>query len=86
MLSFCAPYTTLNCAADGQFSKECSAQDGGTIYRSSIAVVFLGRPPPTFLTAIPRVWKAFQRHFCWFRTLQLLLSSYAPPPAFRSFH
>ncbi|GFV70589.1 structural maintenance of chromosomes protein 2-2 [Trichonephila clavipes] len=29
------------------------------IYRSSPAVV-LGRPPPTFLTAVPVVWNAFQ--------------------------
>ncbi|GFW86932.1 structural maintenance of chromosomes protein 2-2 [Trichonephila clavipes] len=30
------------------------------IYRSSPAVVVLGRPPPTFLTAVPVVWNAFQ--------------------------
>ncbi|GFT93678.1 hypothetical protein TNCV_1920531 [Trichonephila clavipes] len=29
------------------------------IYRSSPAVVVLGRPPPTFLTAVPVVWNAF---------------------------
>ncbi|GFY21229.1 uncharacterized protein TNCV_3992731 [Trichonephila clavipes] len=28
--------------------------------RSSPAVVALGRPPPTFLTAVPVVWNAFQ--------------------------
>ncbi|GFX00809.1 retrotransposable element Tf2 protein type 1 [Trichonephila clavipes] len=36
------------------------------IYRSSPAVVVLGRPPPTFLTAVPVVWNAFKsakRHF-----------------------
>ncbi|GFV41240.1 hypothetical protein TNCV_1859591 [Trichonephila clavipes] len=32
------------------------------IYRSSPAVVILGRPPPTFLTAVPVVWNAFQAH------------------------
>ncbi|GFY05150.1 hypothetical protein TNCV_3270221 [Trichonephila clavipes] len=31
-------------------------------YRSSPAVVILGRPPPTFLTAVPVVWNAFQAH------------------------
>ncbi|GFU54369.1 hypothetical protein TNCV_3365711 [Trichonephila clavipes] len=31
------------------------------IYRSSPAVVVLGRPPPTFLTAVPVVWNAFKR-------------------------
>ncbi|GFU49316.1 structural maintenance of chromosomes protein 2-2 [Trichonephila clavipes] len=30
------------------------------IYRSSPAVVVLGRPPPTFQTAVPVVWNAFQ--------------------------
>ncbi|GFV78716.1 DDE Tnp4 domain-containing protein [Trichonephila clavipes] len=30
------------------------------IYRSSSAVVVLGRPPPTFLTAVPVVWNAFR--------------------------
>ncbi|PRD26368.1 UNVERIFIED_CONTAM: Structural maintenance of chromosomes protein 2-2 [Trichonephila clavipes] len=30
------------------------------IYRSSPAVVVHGRPPPTFLTAVPVVWNAFQ--------------------------
>ncbi|GFW22725.1 structural maintenance of chromosomes protein 2-2 [Trichonephila clavipes] len=30
------------------------------IYRSSPAVVVLERPPPTFLTAVPVVWNAFQ--------------------------
>ncbi|GFU99749.1 HTH_48 domain-containing protein [Trichonephila clavipes] len=30
------------------------------IYRSSPAVVVLGRPPPTFLTPVPVVWNAFQ--------------------------
>ncbi|GFV42083.1 structural maintenance of chromosomes protein 2-2 [Trichonephila clavipes] len=30
------------------------------IYRSSPAVVVLGRPPPIFLTAVPVVWNAFQ--------------------------
>ncbi|GFX94007.1 hypothetical protein TNCV_3413691 [Trichonephila clavipes] len=30
------------------------------IYRSSPAVVVLGWPPPTFLTAVPVVWNAFQ--------------------------
>ncbi|GFV13925.1 structural maintenance of chromosomes protein 2-2 [Trichonephila clavipes] len=30
------------------------------IYRSSPAVVVLGRPPPTFLTVVPVVWNAFQ--------------------------
>ncbi|GFU52507.1 hypothetical protein TNCV_2115051 [Trichonephila clavipes] len=30
------------------------------VYRSSPAVVVLGRPPPTFLTAVPVVWNAFQ--------------------------
>ncbi|GFW37423.1 hypothetical protein TNCV_860301 [Trichonephila clavipes] len=30
------------------------------IYRSSPAVVILVRPPPTFLTAVPVVWNAFQ--------------------------
>ncbi|GFW48814.1 hypothetical protein TNCV_4243941 [Trichonephila clavipes] len=30
------------------------------IYRSSPAVVVLVRPPPTFLTAVPVVWNAFQ--------------------------
>ncbi|GFW52777.1 hypothetical protein TNCV_2393561 [Trichonephila clavipes] len=30
------------------------------IYRSSPAVVVLGRSPPTFLTAVPVVWNAFQ--------------------------
>ncbi|GFY19687.1 structural maintenance of chromosomes protein 2-2 [Trichonephila clavipes] len=30
------------------------------IYRSSPAVVVLGRLPPTFLTAVPVVWNAFQ--------------------------
>ncbi|GFW54090.1 structural maintenance of chromosomes protein 2-2 [Trichonephila clavipes] len=30
------------------------------IYRLSPAVVVLGRPPPTFLTAVPVVWNAFQ--------------------------
>ncbi|GFV45634.1 structural maintenance of chromosomes protein 2-2 [Trichonephila clavipes] len=30
------------------------------IYRSSPAVVVLGRPPPTFLTAVSMVWNAFQ--------------------------
>ncbi|GFX04613.1 hypothetical protein TNCV_2773441 [Trichonephila clavipes] len=29
------------------------------IYRSTPAVVVLGRPPPTFLTAEPMVWNAF---------------------------
>ncbi|GFU31574.1 structural maintenance of chromosomes protein 2-2 [Trichonephila clavipes] len=32
------------------------------IYRSSPAVVVLGQPPPTFLTAVPVVWNAFQAH------------------------
>ncbi|GFW28078.1 tryptophan 5-hydroxylase 1 [Trichonephila clavipes] len=30
------------------------------IYRSYPAIVVLGRPPPTFLTAVPVVWNAFQ--------------------------
>ncbi|GFX66109.1 structural maintenance of chromosomes protein 2-2 [Trichonephila clavipes] len=30
------------------------------IYQSSPAVVVLGWPPPTFLTAVPVVWNAFQ--------------------------
>ncbi|GFX70939.1 hypothetical protein TNCV_1689221 [Trichonephila clavipes] len=30
------------------------------IYRSSSAVFVFGRPPPTFLTAVPVVWNAFQ--------------------------
>ncbi|GFY05059.1 hypothetical protein TNCV_561911 [Trichonephila clavipes] len=30
------------------------------IYRSFPAVVVLGRPPPTFLTAVPVVWNAIQ--------------------------
>ncbi|GFV71666.1 hypothetical protein TNCV_3534561 [Trichonephila clavipes] len=30
------------------------------MYRSSPAVVVLGRPPPTFLAAVPVVWNAFQ--------------------------
>ncbi|GFX03143.1 hypothetical protein TNCV_4289261 [Trichonephila clavipes] len=30
------------------------------IYWSSPAVVILGRPPPTVLTAVPVVWNAFQ--------------------------
>ncbi|GFU25110.1 hypothetical protein TNCV_3360441 [Trichonephila clavipes] len=30
------------------------------IYRSSPAVVVFERPPPTFLTAVPVVWNAFQ--------------------------
>ncbi|GFX09859.1 hypothetical protein TNCV_3565371 [Trichonephila clavipes] len=30
------------------------------IYRSSPAVVVLGRPPPTFLTDVPVVWNSFE--------------------------
>ncbi|GFX07886.1 hypothetical protein TNCV_4161551 [Trichonephila clavipes] len=30
------------------------------IYQSSPAVVILGQPPPTFLTAVPVVWNAFE--------------------------
>ncbi|GFW56619.1 hypothetical protein TNCV_1863291 [Trichonephila clavipes] len=58
------------------------------IYRSSTAVYVLERPPPTFLTAVPVVWNAFQARET---TLLLIpnsaatLVTYAPPPAFRSF-
>ncbi|GFY36642.1 structural maintenance of chromosomes protein 2-2 [Trichonephila clavipes] len=44
------------------------------IYRSSPAVVVLGRPPPTFLTAVPVVWNAFQARET---TLQLIPNSAA---------
>ncbi|GFT74932.1 histone-lysine N-methyltransferase SETMAR [Trichonephila clavipes] len=40
------------------------------IYRSSLAVVVLERPPPTYLTAVPVVWNAFQA-----REMTLLLIS-----------
>ncbi|GFW45110.1 hypothetical protein TNCV_716121 [Trichonephila clavipes] len=58
------------------------------IYRSSPAVVVLGRPPPTFLTAVPVVWNAFQARNDTFVDSELC--SYTgdgtpPPPAFRSF-
>ncbi|GFU33918.1 structural maintenance of chromosomes protein 2-2 [Trichonephila clavipes] len=58
------------------------------IYRSSPAVVVLGRPPPTFLTDVPVVWNAFQARET---TLLLIpnsaatLVTVASPPAFRSF-
>ncbi|GFU69108.1 structural maintenance of chromosomes protein 2-2 [Trichonephila clavipes] len=35
-------------------------RSGRMIYRPSLAVVVLGRPPPTFLTAVPVVWNAYQ--------------------------
>ncbi|GFY20066.1 structural maintenance of chromosomes protein 2-2 [Trichonephila clavipes] len=43
------------------------------IYRSSPAVVVLGQPPPTYLTAVQVVWNAFQA-----RETTLLLN---PSPA-----
>ncbi|GFU61704.1 structural maintenance of chromosomes protein 2-2 [Trichonephila clavipes] len=43
------------------------------IYRSSPAVVVLGRPPPTFLTAVPVVCNAFQAR----KTTLLLILNYA---------
>ncbi|GFT88210.1 hypothetical protein TNCV_2893711 [Trichonephila clavipes] len=58
------------------------------IYRPSPAIVGLGQPQPTFLTAVPVVWNAFQARET---TLLLIPNSAAtlvtvhPPPAFRSF-
>ncbi|GFX63333.1 transposable element Tcb1 transposase [Trichonephila clavipes] len=64
--------TTVNGGVGGQLSTGGSVQDGGRIspvyegvwpqmiFWPSSAVVVLEWPPPTFLTAVPVVWNAFQ--------------------------
>ncbi|GFV02025.1 calcitonin gene-related peptide type 1 receptor [Trichonephila clavipes] len=49
---------TLNLSRAETSSRWCGVVDD--ISGSSPAAVVLGRPPPTFLTAVPVVWNAFQ--------------------------
>ncbi|GFW06231.1 uncharacterized protein TNCV_37061 [Trichonephila clavipes] len=67
----CSLYDSKHSAADFQLSKKYSIQDGERIghlcegvwpqmiYRLSTAVAFLRQTLPTFLTAVPMIWKAF---------------------------
>ncbi|GFV81009.1 hypothetical protein TNCV_2269931 [Trichonephila clavipes] len=51
-----------------------------TIYRPSTASVFLGRPPPIFLTAVPMVRKAFQVRNNTFVDSELFIDTVSATP------